>query len=145
MPIIYIYKISKELSTVPHLTLIDVLTEVLAGVSLVTGAGVGPLQVDAVSVATYVLHLTLVNIQAGPGILLEPEARPAAALHRPPLECDRQDKVPASPAQPRPPPTPTLFMHICWHNPLSSEHSSISSHVFPSLRVENIAVSRAAG
>ena len=45
-----------------HLTLIDVLTEVLAGVPLVTGAGVGPLQVDAVSVATDVLHLTLVHI-----------------------------------------------------------------------------------
>ena len=29
--------------SVPHLTLIDVLTEVLAGVSLVTGAGVGAL------------------------------------------------------------------------------------------------------
>ena len=45
-----------------HLTLVDVLTEVLAGVPLVTGAGVGPLQVDAVSVATDVLHLTLVHI-----------------------------------------------------------------------------------
>lgn len=29
-------------------------------------------------------------------------------------------------------------MHICWHNPLSSKHSSISSHVLPSLRVSNI-------
>ena len=72
--------------SVPHLTLIDVLTEVLARVSLVTGAGVGALQVEAVSVATDVLHLTLVHIQAGPAVLLEPEARPAAALHRPPLE-----------------------------------------------------------
>ena len=75
--------------TAPHLTLIDVLTEVLAGVSLVTGAGVGPLQVDAVSVATDVLHLTLVNIQAGPGVLLEPEARPAATLHSASLEKTR--------------------------------------------------------
>ena len=70
----------------PDLTLIDVLTEVLAGVSLVTGAGVGPLQVEAVSVATEVLHLTLVHIQASPAVLLEPEARPAATLHSPPLE-----------------------------------------------------------
>ena len=83
---IHFYKISKELPTVPHLTLIDVLTEVLAGVSPVTVAGVGALEVETVSVATDVLHLTLVNIQAGPGVLLEPEARLAAALHGPHLE-----------------------------------------------------------
>ena len=70
----------------PDLTLVDVLTERVAGVSLVTGAGVGPLQVDAVSVATDVLHLALVNIQTGPCVLLEPEARPAATLHGTHLE-----------------------------------------------------------
>ena len=58
----------------------------LTRVSQVTGAGVGALEVDAVSVATDILHLTLVNIQAGPGILLEPEARPAATLHAASLE-----------------------------------------------------------
>ena len=51
-----------------------------------TVAGVGALEVETVSVATDVLHLTLVNIQAGPGVLLEPEARLAAALHGPHLE-----------------------------------------------------------
>ena len=68
------------------LTLINVLTEVLAGVSQVTGAGVGTLEVDAVSVAADILHLTLVNIQAGPPVLLQPEPRPAATLHGTHLE-----------------------------------------------------------
>ena len=58
----------------------------MAGVSQVTGAGVGTLEVDAVTVATDILHLTLVNIQAGPPVLLESEPRPAATLHGTHLE-----------------------------------------------------------
>ena len=48
-----------------RLTLVDVLTERVAGVSRVTGAGVGALQVAAVSLSTDVRHKTLVNIRAG--------------------------------------------------------------------------------
>ena len=56
-------------------------------------AGVGALQVAAVPGPADVRHETLVHVQAGPVVLLQSEARPAAALHGPHLPVRKMNKI----------------------------------------------------